>query len=550
MPTGSLIAILLLSLFGCTQQEDQIIVNIENGELLGERREHFFAFEGIPYAKAPVGRFRFEPPRPYTEQWKEPRDARKLGENCLQWDHFKFDVDDKLKGSEDCLFVNVYTPTVDPSFKLPVFVYIHGGAFMFGNGDYYGPKIITERDAVMVNFNYRLGPLGFLITEDKHIPGNMGMKDQVQLLHWVQKNIANFGGDPSQVTITGFSAGGASVHLHYMSPLSVGLFKNGISHSGCALNPWVFMENGKQRTEKLAQIVKCPTSTVQKMVACLKEKPAEELVRAVSKFQPWLYNPFSPFAVTIEPKVEGAFLTEKPIDVIRDRKYQELPWLASATEAEGLYPAGEFMRHPEYLPQIDKGWNDIMPHILHYNDTIAPERLNEVSKRIRKHYLGDAPLTKENFSKLVDIISDRLYKYGLSQAMRLQGSITPAFFYHFRFKTVYGDGEDMSQNDEGFGVAHGEDVYLLYSTEDLRGSVRPYTFDEKRMIKLLLDMYLSFSKTGKPSLGDYPMPAFDFTQPKALTHACVDSPDSVATAAVEDFGEEEFWMSLGFEENL
>lgn len=148
------------------------------------------------------------------------------------------------------------------------------------------------------------------------------------------------------------------------------------------------------------------------------------------------------------------------------------------------------------------------------------------------------------------MVSDRLYKYGLSQAVRIQGSISPAYFYHFRFKTVFGDGEDMSRNDKGFGVAHGEDVYLLYSTEDLRGDIRPYTIDEKLMIEMLLDMYYTFSRTGKPSLGDYETPQFDIRQPQALKHACIDGPDSIGTAAVDDFGEEEFWESLKFAENF
>lgn len=107
----------------------------------------------------------------------------------------------------------------------------------------------------------------------------------------------------------------------------------------------------------------------------------------------------------------------------------------------------------------------------------------------------------------------------------------------------------MSRNETGFGVAHGEDVYLLYSTEDLRGDIRPYTADEKVMIEILLDMYFTFSKTGKPLTADYEFPPYDFTQPDVLKHACIDSPYSVATSLAEDFGEEKFWVSLDFAEN-
>lgn len=380
------------------------VIHIENGPVRGEHREHFYAFEGIPYADPPIGQRRFEPPKAYSLKWEEPWDALRPGESCLQWDHFKFDVDDKLRGAEDCLFLNVYTPALETDEKLPVYVYIHGGAFMFGNGDYYGPKILTTKKLVYVNINYRLGPLGFLTLENDLVPGNMGMKDQVLALKWVQKNIAAFGGDPQKVTITGFSAGGASVQLHYMSPLSLGLFSRGISHSGCALNPWVFMENGKEKARTVAESVGCPTASSYKLIACLKEKPAEDIVRTVPLFQPYLYNPFSPFAVTVEPKHEGAFLTQKPIDILRLRQFQELPWIASATEAEGLYPAGEFMRHENYLPEIDQDWNKIIPFILDFNHTIPAKRIKEVSQKIRDHYLGtNIKLDKKLFSRFVDV---------------------------------------------------------------------------------------------------------------------------------------------------
>lgn len=380
------------------------VIHIENGPVRGEHRGHFYAFEGIPYADPPIGQRRFEPPKAYSLKWEEPWDATRPGESCLQWDHFKFDVDDKLRGAEDCLFLNVYTPALETDEKLPVYVYIHGGAFMFGNGDYYGPKILITKKLVYVNINYRLGPLGFLTLENDLVPGNMGMKDQVLALKWVQKNIAAFGGDPQKVTITGFSAGGASVHLHYMSPLSLGLFSRGISHSGCALNPWVFMENGKEKARTVAESVGCPTVSSYKLIACLKEKPAEDIVRTVPLFQPYLYNPFSPFAVTVEPKHEGAFLTQKPIDILRLRQFQELPWIASATEAEGLYPAGEFMRHENYLPEIDQDWNKIIPFILDFNHTIPAKRIKEVSQKIRDHYLGtNIKLDKKLFSRFVDV---------------------------------------------------------------------------------------------------------------------------------------------------
>lgn len=274
---------------------------------------------------------------------------------------------------------------------------------MFGNPEALDAELFTGRDRVVVHFNYRLGPMGFLSTEDINVLGNMGLKDQVEALKWVQKNIAAFGGDPNEVTLFGFSAGAACVHFHYLSPMSKGLFKRGISISGTALNPWAITEKPKLRAMRLGEAVGCPTKNVAKMVECLKKKPADEIVRHVKDFHVWLYNPVTVFAPAIEPKVDGAFLSEQPIDVVIEGRSQKLPWLASATEDEGLYPASEYFRHDDHFPHLDKNWNDLLPHILMYNETIPAQRLNEVSQKIREHYIGDHKIDENVLPKLVEV---------------------------------------------------------------------------------------------------------------------------------------------------
>lgn len=125
-------------------------------------------------------------------------------------------------GEEDCLHLNIYTPRIDQKARLNVIIFVHGGAFMFNHGTSYGSKIILDRDIVYVTFNYRLGPLGFLSTEDTVVPGNNGIRDQILALRWIKDNIVYFGGNPESITVTGMSAGGASVQLYYISPLTKG----------------------------------------------------------------------------------------------------------------------------------------------------------------------------------------------------------------------------------------------------------------------------------------------------------------------------------------
>jgi carboxylesterase type B len=274
---------------------------------------------------------------------------------------------------------------------------------MFGGGKFYGPEIIMKsQDMILVTINYRLGVLGFLSTEDEVIPGNFGLKDQVEALKWVQRNIGEFNGDPSQVTITGFSAGGASVQLHYLSPLTDGLFNNGISHSGNALNPWVMMENGKQKAHQVADYMNC-SSDHASLLACLREKPAENLVMLAKKFQPFMYNPFSPFGVSVEPESDSAFLTDSPLNLLKQGKFKNLPWLLSQTQDEGLYPASEFY-DDAILKQINDEWNELAPFILDFNGTTADdaEKL-KISKEIRKFYLGNREISKDNFKPFLQV---------------------------------------------------------------------------------------------------------------------------------------------------
>ena len=136
-------------------------------------------------------------------------------------------------GDEDCLNLNVYSPKLD-SKKRAVVVYIHGGAFIMGGGAsyFFGPGYLLEQNIVLVTFNYRLGPLGFLSTSDSSAAGNQGLLDQVMVLQWVRDNIDKFGGDPDKVTIMGEDAGAASVTLMAMSPLASGLFHRAIALSG------------------------------------------------------------------------------------------------------------------------------------------------------------------------------------------------------------------------------------------------------------------------------------------------------------------------------
>ncbi|XP_033207293.1 esterase FE4-like isoform X3 [Belonocnema kinseyi] len=189
----------------------------------------FSAFLGIPYGLPPFEELRFASPVA-AGKWTGIRQADFFRSICIQ-----IDENNKIAGAEDCLYLNVYTPRLE--FKssskkhtlLPVMVWIHGGGYIWGSSNQYGPKYLLDKDVILVTLNFRLAIFGFLSTGDSVCPGNFGMKDQVLALKWVKSNIISFGGDPNQVTLFGESAGGACVALHAISKASTG--QNSIDES-------------------------------------------------------------------------------------------------------------------------------------------------------------------------------------------------------------------------------------------------------------------------------------------------------------------------------
>ncbi|KMQ84216.1 esterase e4 [Lasius niger] len=261
------------------------IVIVKQGKLQGIFEDNvlgsrYLAFKGIPFAAPPVGELRFKDPEP-PASWEGIRDAsRNAGDVCIQLEQLPIQA---TIGGEDCLYLNVYIPyNIHRTTGNPVMVWIHGGTYLVGSGNDTSkrPDYLMAKDVILVSINYRLGALGFLNIGHEMASGNQGLKDQAAALKWIKENIESFGGDPNNITIFGNSAGGISVHLLMLSPLSKGLFNKAILQSGMATCFWALTENAEVNAFKLASILGNDSKDPKEVVDFLKTLPAAEIVNA------------------------------------------------------------------------------------------------------------------------------------------------------------------------------------------------------------------------------------------------------------------------------
>ncbi len=262
---------------------DALVIETEGGRVEGTIVDGVRRFLAIPYAAPPTGANRWRAPQP-VEPWTDVRLGIELGSQCPQ--------SLSLAGTseeEDCLFVNVWTPS-GARGDLPVMVWLHGGAFILGSGGdrYYDGAQLATQDVVVVTLNYRLGMFGFLAHpalrgDDPAFPtsGNYGIEDQRAALAWVQRNIARFGGDPKRVTLFGESAGGMSTCIHYASSRSDGLFEAAISQSGLCTSPLLELPRATAEAQglDLAADLGCPGADAS-TIACLRALPASAILGA------------------------------------------------------------------------------------------------------------------------------------------------------------------------------------------------------------------------------------------------------------------------------
>jgi para-nitrobenzyl esterase len=316
--------------------EQAVIAQVETafGRVSGFSKDGVLRFNGIPYAMPPVGRLRWCPPQP-PEAWAGVRDCTRFAPIAPQ---IQSAAEGLLGGtagqkSEDCLYLNIWTPGCD-QLKRPVMVWIHGGAFVTGAGSvgtYNGKYLAPRGDIVIVTINYRLGALGFLNLADAtdgKLPGTgtEGLADQIAALRWVKQNIERFGGDPENMTIFGESAGGMSVGALLASPDAAGLFHKAIPQSGAS-----DIGHDREHSARIARLVLDKLDLAAADAEKLADAPWETILDAQKQV---LAEPRETGGLPFGPTIDGAVLPKRAIDCVRDGSAKGVAVLTGTTRDE------------------------------------------------------------------------------------------------------------------------------------------------------------------------------------------------------------------------
>jgi len=313
--------------------DDPSFVQTNGGCIQGYLEKDIRIFKGIPYAEPPVGDLRWRAPQ-QKKAWKVVLDAKRFSPTCIQFmDGLSVGLN-KGTGSEDCLYLNVWTPVTRSDTPLPVMFFIHGGSDAFGSASepVYDGSRLAKKGVVVVTINYRLGLLGFMgdtafNAEDTYgVSGNYGMLDILAALKWVNANIANFNGDPKKITIFGESAGAIDTCLLMFSPLAKGLFNNVILESGSCLFTKDTQTTSNAVGKRVEKMLNCDGTP--DVAACLRSKSTDELVQAGGSI-------YKNELLGLYPHVDGYFLTESPVEALANGHVPAVPIIAGTNRDEG-----------------------------------------------------------------------------------------------------------------------------------------------------------------------------------------------------------------------
>jgi len=454
----------------------ETIARTQNGLVQGFTDDGVNVWRGIPFAKSPTGVLRFQPPQP-MDDWEGIRSALDFAPSAPQPEVTlltSLTKQPSMRQSEDCLYLNIWSPQADAAHLHPVMVWIHGGAYVTGSGAipwYDGTSFAQTGDVVVVTVNYRLGALGFLhleeqFGEDFAGSGNLGLFDQIAALRWVQDNIAAFGGDPARVTIFGESAGAGSIAVLIVAPLARGLFKQAILESGSGNLGVHTAKNASATAERVLSAVGVEHGDL----VALQKVPVEKWVEAGTALGQGL--PFGPV-------IDGVLLTDDPLLALQKGVARDVPILTGVNLDEfKLYTAA------------DEGWFTAA------NESQLRERvrgvLGPVPDDLIDFYLHNM-LGQTPCERLIPMITYGVFVRGMLRTVDTQVTFgAPTWVYRFDLQSPVWDGR--------LGACHAQEIPFVFNNLHQPG-VENFTGDapvRQSIAQQMHSAWIAFAHTGNP----------------------------------------------------
>ncbi|KAJ0069268.1 hypothetical protein NL108_003194, partial [Boleophthalmus pectinirostris] len=383
--------------------------------------------------------------------------------------------------SEDCLYLNVFTPEgAAQGDKLPVLLWIHGGGLTVGAASQYdGSSLAAYENVVVVIIQYRLGLLGYFSTGDKHAQGNWGFLDQLMALRWVQDNIEVFGGDPQSVTIAGESAGGISASILTLSPLAKGLFQKAIFQSGVATLGSYTTNNPLSHAKIIANLTGCSRSTTEEMVGCIKAMTKEQLVATAKMMQ-----------IYLGAVVDGEFLTNTAEELLKKKEVMKIPVILGITNHEFGW----------ILPQAfgPPGWEQGMSReaVMSVINMFNPAGASFANSLIADEYLRDANTPELVRDRFTEVIGDLLMTVPVvGMAGYLSDAAVPVYLYEFAYRA-----ELFKDSRPSFVKAdHADDVGFVFGACFWNANIKVignFTEEEETLCRNIMSYWANFARTG------------------------------------------------------
>ncbi len=469
-----------------TPGNNPLLVATKAGQLHGASRPGGGAeFLGIPYAQPPVADLRWHEPLP-AKSWPGVRDASTFGAPCAQPILGLWNLRDSESSKEDCLFLNIITTVWPPKAPLPVMFWIHGGANAGGtaSGALYKDGTLVQHGVLLVTLNYRLGIFGFLahpaLTHESshHASGNYGLMDQILALRWVHDNIAQFGGDPNNITVFGQSAGAEDTGLLMVSTLSKEMFNRAIAESGTAFSPPLpSLPDAEKDGEKLAAILKAPSGN--NAIKFLRQMSASEILTALSKQDS---NQVPDFG----PDIDGYVIAHSPARTFTDGQEAAIPLIIGTTAREfGMSSSPDELRKT-----IENAMGDLAGQML---------PLYGLAKN------GQGATDPLYGTAADQWLADFLFRCPVTTEAAWHAAHHPTYEYEFAHAIPGHEAE---------GAVHSSDLPYVFGFYPTHGNIGgTFTDADFKLADLIETYWTNFAKTGNPNAAAVPpWPQFDKTQ--------------------------------------